>query len=74
MAIAWITTKTDLHLIEVLRALQWEVKLFSPAEFWQAKLSQLDYVDTIIFDLTDARLLDMCREICYKKSLRCWSL
>jgi DNA-binding response OmpR family regulator len=67
MAIAWVTMKSKPHLIESFRAVHWDIEVFSPAEFLQAKLSRPGYIDAMIFELTDTMLLDLCRKICHKR-------
>lgn len=67
MAIAWIAMRIEPHLIEPFRAARWEIKAFAPAEFLPANLSRPGDVDVIVFELSDSTLLDICRDICYKR-------
>ncbi|RPJ27531.1 MAG: hypothetical protein EHM33_07660 [Chloroflexi bacterium] len=67
MAIAWIATRIEPHLIEAFRAAKWEIKSFAPVEFMANSLSRLGDVDAIVFEITDSKLLDLCREICRKE-------
>ena len=67
MAVVWITTGTEPHLIEVIRAAHWEIDAYTPVEFVPANLSRPGAVDAIVFELSDGMLLDMCRDICDKR-------
>jgi two-component system KDP operon response regulator KdpE len=67
MAIAWIATNTELHSIKSFRAAHWEIMEFTPVEFVQAKLSRPGDVEAIVFELSDAKLLDLCQDICSEK-------
>jgi two-component system response regulator MtrA len=67
MAIAWIATRPETHLIEAFRASHWEIKVFTPFEFVPANLSRPGNVDVIVFELLDGVLLDICQEICHKR-------
>ena len=68
MPIAWIATRTEPHLIEAVRAAQWEIKVFEPVEFLPADQSRPGDVEVIVFELLDSMLLDICQEICHKTS------
>lgn len=67
MTIAWIVTKGQPHLMQAFRAVHWEVKPFSPAEFRQAKTAHFWDVELIVFELSKGSQLDLCREICSKR-------
>jgi DNA-binding response OmpR family regulator len=67
MAIAWIATRIEPHLIEAFRGAHWEIEAFAPVEFLPANLSRLGKFDVIVFELLDSMLLDMCRDICDKR-------
>lgn len=67
MAIAWIATRSEPHLIEAFHTAHWEIKAFEPVEFIQANLSELRKVEVIVFELLDGSLLNLCQEICQKK-------
>ena len=67
MAIAWIVTRTDPHLIEAFRAAQWKIESFASVEGMPVSLSRLGYIDAIVFELSDGMLLDICRKICHKR-------
>lgn len=67
MAIAWIVTTTNPHLIEAFRRGQWEVKSFSPSEFVPASIARVCKLDAIVFEMADAMSVDTCREICDKR-------
>jgi len=67
MAIAWIATRTEPHLIEAFRAAHWEIKVFEPVVFVLANLAQPRNVEVTVFELLDRALLDIFQEICHKR-------
>jgi two-component system, OmpR family, response regulator MtrA len=68
MAIAWIATRTESRLIEAFLAPQWEIQVFPPKKFLKAKSSKIKNIDVIVFELLDGSTLDVCQEICDKKT------
>jgi DNA-binding response OmpR family regulator len=67
MVIIWIAARTEPSLIEALRAAQWEIKSFAPAEFVQTNPSELGDINVIVFSLLEDGLLELCWDICHKR-------
>jgi DNA-binding response OmpR family regulator len=66
--VAWVTMRIESLLVEALRAADWDIKAFVQDEFLPAKLSQAGEVDLIVFELANGFWVDLCREICRKKT------